>query len=156
MQSTCFFLLWEFYIETSFKIFINQLYTWRIISYVCLTHKPKFNNRKFFPSIKPADSFHKVLVPSLTVSYWLPTPIILAWQIPWTEEPLGYSLWCHKESDTTERLTHRHMIKERGYFINVNLNILSFETDLFLCEVIKVRNLCASVMPWATKMGLLF
>ena len=26
-----------------------------------------------------------------------------AWKIPWTEEPVGYSLWGHKESDTTER-----------------------------------------------------
>ena len=33
---------------------------------------------------------------------------ILAWRIPWTEEPggrslVGYSPWGHKESDTTER-----------------------------------------------------
>ena len=26
---------------------------------------------------------------------------ILAWKIPWTEEP-GYSLWGHKELDTTK------------------------------------------------------
>ena len=25
---------------------------------------------------------------------------ILAWRIPWTEEPGGYSPWDHKESDT--------------------------------------------------------
>ena len=25
---------------------------------------------------------------------------ILAWEIPWTENPAGYSPWCHKESDT--------------------------------------------------------
>ena len=31
---------------------------------------------------------------------------ILAWRIPWTEEPGGiYSPWDHKESDTTEWLT---------------------------------------------------
>ena len=30
---------------------------------------------------------------------------ILAWRIPWTEEPGGYSPWSHKESDTTEWLT---------------------------------------------------
>jgi len=29
---------------------------------------------------------------------------ILAWRIPWTEEPGGYSPWGRKESDTTERL----------------------------------------------------
>ena len=28
--------------------------------------------------------------------------IILAWRIPWTEEPGGYSPWGHKESDMTE------------------------------------------------------
>ena len=27
---------------------------------------------------------------------------ILAWRIPWTEEPVGYSPWGHQESDTTE------------------------------------------------------
>ena len=26
---------------------------------------------------------------------------ILAWEIPWTEEPGGYSPWGRKESDTT-------------------------------------------------------
>ena len=31
---------------------------------------------------------------------------ILAWRIPWTEEPGGlYSPWDHKESDRTEQLT---------------------------------------------------
>ena len=27
---------------------------------------------------------------------------ILAWEIPWTEEPEGYSLWGRKELDRTE------------------------------------------------------
>ena len=27
----------------------------------------------------------------------------LAWKIPWTEEPVGYSPWGRTESDTTER-----------------------------------------------------
>ena len=32
---------------------------------------------------------------------------ILAWKIPWTEEPAGYSPWGHKEWDMTEQLnTH--------------------------------------------------
>ena len=26
---------------------------------------------------------------------------ILAWEVPWTEEPDGYSPWGHKELDTT-------------------------------------------------------
>ena len=29
---------------------------------------------------------------------------ILAWKIPWTEEPVGYSPWGRKELDTTEPL----------------------------------------------------
>ena len=35
-------------------------------------------------------------------------PSILAWRIPWTEEPGAHSPWGHKESDTTKRLTHTH------------------------------------------------
>jgi len=30
---------------------------------------------------------------------------ILAWRILWTEKLAGYSLWSHKESDTTEQLS---------------------------------------------------
>ena len=30
---------------------------------------------------------------------------ILAWEIPWTEEPVGYSLKSQKESGTTKRLS---------------------------------------------------
>ena len=30
---------------------------------------------------------------------------ILAWRIPWTEDPGRYSLWGCKESDTTEGLS---------------------------------------------------
>ena len=33
---------------------------------------------------------------------------ILAWRIPWTEEPGGLQSTGHKESDTTERLTLSH------------------------------------------------
>ena len=32
-------------------------------------------------------------------------PSILAWEIPWTEEPAGYNSWGHKELDTSEQLT---------------------------------------------------
>ena len=34
---------------------------------------------------------------------------ILAWEIPWTEEPGGYSPWDGQELDTTQQLsTHTH------------------------------------------------
>ena len=39
---------------------------------------------------------------------------ILAWRIPWTEEPVGYRPWGRKESDTTEPLkrpsTHARIV----------------------------------------------
>ena len=31
---------------------------------------------------------------------------VLAWKIPWTEEPGGLQSMGHTESDTTEKLTH--------------------------------------------------
>jgi len=40
---------------------------------------------------------------------------ILAWKIPWTEEPGGYTPWGLKESDTTEQLHfHFHFLFYRG------------------------------------------
>ena len=33
---------------------------------------------------------------------------ILAWRIPWTEEPGGLQSWGRKESDTTEATEHTH------------------------------------------------
>ena len=40
---------------------------------------------------------------------WQPSPVFLPGKSPWTERSLaGYSLWGHKESDTTERLSTEH------------------------------------------------
>ena len=36
---------------------------------------------------------------------------ILAWRIPWTEGPVGYSPWGHKQWDMTEQLTVSHFHK---------------------------------------------
>jgi len=45
---------------------------------------------------------------------WLPTPVILAWKIPWTEEPSELqSMGSQKESDTTEWLTQKINIKSK-------------------------------------------
>ena len=35
---------------------------------------------------------------------------ILAWRIPWIEEPSGPQAMGHKESDTTERLVHTYIL----------------------------------------------
>ena len=43
---------------------------------------------------------------------------ILAWKIPWTEEP-GYSPWDHKESDTTEQLQSKKFFKGQPFNITV-------------------------------------
>ena len=43
--------------------------------------------------------------------------IILAWKIPQTKEPEGYSRWGHKESHTMERLSTRPMWSSFGELI---------------------------------------
>ena len=49
---------------------------------------------------------------------------ILAWKIPWTEEPgVGYSPWGRKELDTTERL-HFHFLSLSGREIWVETNMV--------------------------------
>ena len=37
---------------------------------------------------------------------------ILAWRIPWTEEPGGCSPWGHKESDTIEQHTQKEYLAQ--------------------------------------------
>ena len=37
-------------------------------------------------------------------------PVILAWEIPRTEEPVGYCQWSSKESDATECLSTHTLI----------------------------------------------
>ena len=44
---------------------------------------------------------------------------ILAWRIPWTGEPGGYSPWDHKESDTTERLTIQYRTTKQTKNISI-------------------------------------
>ena len=45
---------------------------------------------------------------------------ILAWRIPWTEEP-GYSPWGCKESDTTEQLTLQNIVYVKKSLTNLFL-----------------------------------
>ena len=60
---------------------------------------------------------------------------ILAWRIPWTEEPGGLQSMGHQESDTTERLsTHLHThihthIFLLGYFSFVSFHFLLLQKN---------------------------
>ena len=49
---------------------------------------------------------------------------ILAWRIPWTEEPGGYSPQGHKELDTTEGLSMNTLPITKGTWL------LSEEADI--------------------------
>ena len=40
---------------------------------------------------------------------WLPTPVFLLGEFHEQKSLVGYSLWGPKESDTTEKLTHKHI-----------------------------------------------
>ena len=46
---------------------------------------------------------------------------ILAWRIPWTEEPGGLQSWGHKESDTAEQLTTRAHFRAKPGPLPLNL-----------------------------------
>ena len=37
---------------------------------------------------------------------------ILAWRIPWTEEPAGHGPWGRRESDTTEVTEQAHLLQK--------------------------------------------
>ena len=48
---------------------------------------------------------------------------ILAWRIPWTEEPGRlYGPWSYNESNTTERLSNNYsLISEKGKWVAASL-----------------------------------
>ena len=62
---------------------------------------------------------------------------ILAWRIPWTEEPGGYSPWGHKESDNCAHAyihTHTHNTYIYGVIDENNPhNIVQHCIHLYLC-----------------------
>ena len=62
---------------------------------------------------------------------------ILAWRIPWTEEPGGggYSPWGHKELDTTKRLNNNRDSKgsARPHFLFLIL-FLRIPKGSILCQ----------------------
>ena len=66
-------------------------------------------------------------------------PSILAWEIPWTEEPSGYRSWGLKEPDTTEQLSmHAHTIpsvthkQETAEKVEGNRNLSNTPADVGL------------------------
>ena len=49
---------------------------------------------------------------------------ILAWKIPWMEDPVGYSPWGRKELDRTERLNFRFFTFLPGWFTTEPVDII--------------------------------
>ena len=70
---------------------------------------------------------------------------ILAWKIPWTEDPGGlYSPWGRKESYTTERLTHATWLCR--YYYQPHLLMLEEGTATH-CRILAWR------IPWTEEPG---
>ena len=72
---------------------------------------------------------------------------ILAWRIPWIEEPGGlYSLWDRQESDMTERLTLQHSRDYLKHFIMLDFFLKLFSWFLekqFFTSIL--RNLTSGI-----------
>ena len=56
---------------------------------------------------------------------------VLAWKIPWTEEPASYSPWGHKESDRTEQTEHTVVM----IMTQINLQKVSFQSHVNIKEL---------------------
>ena len=69
---------------------------------------------------------------------------ILAWRIPWTEEPTGYISWSHKESDTTEQLILL-LFPEPGSILRACKYVALFKALAVLCYGRALRQLGARV-----------
>ena len=72
-----------------------------------------FVNIRFHRRASPVDQMIKNLPRSLgwedLLEKGMATPSsILAWRIPWTQSPVGFSPWDCKQLDRTEQFTHTH------------------------------------------------
>ena len=56
---------------------------------------------------------------------------ILAWRIPWTEEPLGNSLQCRKEWYLTEATKHKHKKSNKIYSYKKNWKKIALTRTAF-------------------------
>ena len=62
---------------------------------------------KYLPSMQEA--WFNLLVRKIPWKRdWLPTPVFLIGGFPGQRSLVGYSLWGHKNSDTTEMTEHTH------------------------------------------------
>ena len=82
----------------------------------------------------------------------------IAWKIPWTEEPVGYSPWGPKELDTTERLHSltwylAEAVAEEGYLVgkvDTRGKKWWFSADVVVCRECRGMCLCCSLVEWLT------
>ena len=67
---------------------------------------------------------------------WQPTPVFLPGEFHRQRKLADYSLWGHRESDTTERLTHIYMYKLMHHWILMYFNkifiLKGWETGKYL------------------------
>ena len=74
---------------------------------------------------------------------------ILAWRIPWIEEPGGYSPWGHKESDMTEWLTFRVLettAKQQDMFKSLMIKEMQKKWD-FTSHILAQQRLESWIKP---------
>ena len=57
---------------------------------------------------------------------------VLAWRIPWTEKPSGYSPWGRTESDTTEAIWRQQQHVECIYIYNCYIFLLNWSLDHYV------------------------
>ena len=60
---------------------------------------------------------------------------IIAWKIPWTEEPGEYSPWGHIELDMTEQLNNNWHILPLGHLVAIQVVKSTVMVQQYLCSV---------------------
>jgi len=124
--------LWEELIQFTFfflilKMIINSHIQW---------NKNYRRGNIWHSSQAPPSKYLKVFFIIIKKSQyqWQPTPIFLPGESHGKRSLVGYSPWGHKESDTTEWLTHTHTISNVPYYLFLNVQ---FDSIKFIHIVMK-------------------
>ena len=82
---------------------------------------------------------------------WQPTPVLFPGESHGQRSLAGYSPWGHKESDTTERLTHILFLQKKKSHWDFDRDCIEsilLGSDILILNLLTMSMICVSTILW--------
>ena len=77
---------------------------------------------------------------------WKPTPLFFPGKFQGQRNLMGYSSWCHKESNTSEKLSTKHRVPKLGWYLR-KLNRILEPVECLVYHELSLRLLEQCLIP---------